>query len=70
MFEKSNNVREIYPDSKFGVLIMKNVCNTCTSEEFNKMKNEVMVYMRENNKQYERIWKAIENLKHSFDFYT
>lgn len=54
MLEISNKVKEIYPDSKFGVLIMKDVKNPVKCEEFNKMKNQVIDYLRNANKDYNR----------------
>lgn len=54
MLEISNKIKEIYPDTKFGVLIMKDVKNPVTCEEFNKMKNEVIDYLRSSNKEYNR----------------
>ena len=54
MLKISNKLKEIYPDSKFGVLIMKNVKNPATCEKFNEIKSQVVSHIRNTNEGYNR----------------
>ena len=59
----SSKLKEIYPDSKFGVLIMKNVNNPATCEKFNEIKSQVISHIRNTNEGYNRMIFSFVTMK-------
>lgn len=70
MLEISNKLKEMYPDSRFGVLIMKNVKNPSSDLEFEKRKKEVLEHLKEKYKDYNRKdFIKTEPICHYIDYY-
>ena len=70
MLTISNNVKELYPQAHFGILILKNLCNPPFDEKFNTEKLKTIENIRNSHPDYVRKeYVQSEPVKHYINYY-